>query len=383
MKPTTHGPAPARRGARRAGRHHRGAARGCPHRADATPPARGDACAWAPLVVELGFATERAGRRRAGRRAVARPRRPRRRCRCRPTWPGCCPQAVAERHLVLPIARDENGRRDARLRRPDERRRARRRQALRRHQPTSSVVGRQRGAGARPHRPHLVAVRGQRRRRDDARGPRPATTPTSRTTDDAVVDAPTVRLVNAILADAVRARASDIHVEPQAARGAHPLPRRRPAPRRHDRAPRRGAPGIVSRIKVIEQPRHRRAPAAAGRPHPAAGRRRRRSTRASARCRTSHGEKVVIRLLAKADSVPPLTKIGMGEKQLESLLGTLVAPQGLVLITGPTGSGKTQHALQRDPPDQDARPQHRHARGPGRDAGRPGSPRCRCTSGPA
>ncbi|HMC68187.1 MAG TPA: ATPase, T2SS/T4P/T4SS family, partial [Mycobacteriales bacterium] len=54
-----------------------------------------------------------------------------------------------------------------------------------------------------------------------------------------------------------------------------------------------------------------------------------------------HGEKVVIRLLARADSVPPITKIGMEEMQLEALLGTLVAPQGLILITGPTGSGKT------------------------------------------
>jgi Tfp pilus assembly pilus retraction ATPase PilT/CheY-like chemotaxis protein len=54
-----------------------------------------------------------------------------------------------------------------------------------------------------------------------------------------------------------------------------------------------------------------------------------------------HGEKVVIRLLARADSVPPIAKIGMTSAQLEALLGTMVAPQGLVLITGPTGSGKT------------------------------------------
>jgi type IV pilus assembly protein PilB len=54
-----------------------------------------------------------------------------------------------------------------------------------------------------------------------------------------------------------------------------------------------------------------------------------------------HGEKVVVRLLSRADSIPPLTKIGMGEKQLEALMSALVSPQGLILITGPTGSGKT------------------------------------------
>src|SRR5205085_4288321 len=54
-----------------------------------------------------------------------------------------------------------------------------------------------------------------------------------------------------------------------------------------------------------------------------------------------HGEKVVIRLLSRADSVPPIQKMGMGDKQLEAMLSTLVSPQGLILITGPTGSGKT------------------------------------------
>jgi type IV pilus assembly protein PilB len=54
-----------------------------------------------------------------------------------------------------------------------------------------------------------------------------------------------------------------------------------------------------------------------------------------------NGEKVVIRLLSRPDSVPPIARIGMTDKQLEAMLGTLVSPQGLILITGPTGSGKT------------------------------------------
>jgi type IV pilus assembly protein PilB len=57
-----------------------------------------------------------------------------------------------------------------------------------------------------------------------------------------------------------------------------------------------------------------------------------------------HGEKVVIRLLASAESVPSVAKLGLDESQLETLLTGTLAAQGLVLITGPTGSGKT-HTL--------------------------------------
>ena len=56
---------------------------------------------------------------------------------------------------------------------------------------------------------------------------------------------------------------------------------------------------------------------------------------------TVHGEKVVIRLLSRGDNVPPLGQSGLEVRQLETLLTGLIAPQGLVLITGPTGSGKT------------------------------------------
>jgi type IV pilus assembly protein PilB len=152
-------------------------------------------------------------------------------------------------------------------------------------------------------------------------------------------DAPTVRLVNSILADAVRARASDIHVEPQATQV---RVRYRVDGLLRDvmNAPRTAAAGIISRIKVMSNLD------IAERRVPQDGRTRLQIEGAMIDARVStlpniHGEKVVVRLLSRADSIPPLTKIGMGDKQLESLMSALVAPQGLILITGPTGSGKT------------------------------------------
>ena len=152
-------------------------------------------------------------------------------------------------------------------------------------------------------------------------------------------DAPTVRLVNTILADAVRARASDIHVEPQA-NAVRIRYRVDGLLRDVMTVPRAAAAGLTSRIKVMSNLD------IAERRLPQDGRTRLQVDGSLLDARIStlpniHGEKVVIRLLARADSVPPITKIGMEEMQLEALLGTLVAPQGLILITGPTGSGKT------------------------------------------
>ncbi|MDQ1746012.1 MAG: type pilus assembly protein PilB [Frankiaceae bacterium] len=152
-------------------------------------------------------------------------------------------------------------------------------------------------------------------------------------------DAPTVRLVNTILADAVRARASDIHVEPQA-NAVRIRYRVDGLLRDVMTVPRQAAAGLVSRIKVMSNLD------IAERRVPQDGRSRLQVDGSLLDARIStlpniHGEKVVIRLLSRADNVPPITKVGMDELQLESLLGTLVAPQGLILITGPTGSGKT------------------------------------------
>jgi type IV pilus assembly protein PilB len=152
-------------------------------------------------------------------------------------------------------------------------------------------------------------------------------------------DAPTVRLVNSILADAVRQRASDIHIEPQAD-ALRVRYRVDGLLRDVMTTPRAAAAGIISRIKVMSNLD------IAERRVPQDGRTRLQIDNSLLDARVStlpniHGEKVVVRLLSRADSVPPIQKMGMGDKQLEALLSTLVSPQGLILITGPTGSGKT------------------------------------------
>ena len=142
-----------------------------------------------------------------------------------------------------------------------------------------------------------------------------------------------------IVADAVRSRASDIHVEVQAE-----LVRVRYRVdgllRDKMTVPRAAAAGIVSRIKVISNLN------IAERRVPQDGRARLEVDNSMVDVRVSTlpsllGEKVVIRLLSQAGSTPAITKLGMDEHQLETVLGHVVAPQGLILITGPTGSGKT------------------------------------------
>ncbi|MEP7054394.1 MAG: ATPase, T2SS/T4P/T4SS family [Actinomycetota bacterium] len=150
---------------------------------------------------------------------------------------------------------------------------------------------------------------------------------------------PVVRLVNVILADAVRARASDIHVEPQL-KDVRIRYRIDGLLRDVMTVPKNAAAPLTSRIKIISgldiaerrRPQDGRARLAVDGVHLDA--------RISS-LPTMHGEKIVIRLLARADNVPPLIKSGMEEKQLEDVLTAMLVPQGLILITGPTGSGKT------------------------------------------
>jgi type IV pilus assembly protein PilB len=154
--------------------------------------------------------------------------------------------------------------------------------------------------------------------------------------------APTVRLAAGIVAEAVRLGASDIHVEPQSD-GLRIRYRVDGLLRDVMRVPRSAAPALVSRLKIVS------GLDIAERRLPQDGRTRLNIEGASVDARVStvpsvHGEKVVIRLLASGDTVPPVSKLGLDESQLETLLTGTLAAQGLVLITGPTGSGKT-HTL--------------------------------------
>jgi type IV pilus assembly protein PilB len=157
--------------------------------------------------------------------------------------------------------------------------------------------------------------------------------------DPLVADAPTVRLLDSILADAVRNRASDVHVEQQA-----------DAVRVRYRVdgllrdvvslPKSVGRTLTARIKVVSgmDIAERRVPQD-GRIRLAVD-----GGRVDARVSTLpsvHGEKVVVRLLPGAASIQTLDELGLGADQRFALARALTAPQGLVLITGPTGSGKT------------------------------------------
>src|SRR3954471_3262550 len=152
-------------------------------------------------------------------------------------------------------------------------------------------------------------------------------------------DAPIVKLVSQILSDAVHVGASDIHIEVQ-----------REALRVRFRvdgllrdvmnAPRRIATSVISRIKVVSglDIAERRLPQD-GRTRFTVG-----DHEIDARVSTLpslHGEKIVIRLLTRGDAVPSLDGLGFEAQQLALFRSALSVPQGLVLITGPTGSGKT------------------------------------------
>jgi type IV pilus assembly protein PilB len=158
--------------------------------------------------------------------------------------------------------------------------------------------------------------------------------------DTSEVDStPVVRMVNVILSDAVRARASDIHLQPELD-GLRVRYRVDGLLRDVMTVPRSAAASMTSRVKIVS------GLDIAERRRPQDGRTRLSVDGEAIDCRVStlpsmHGEKVVIRLLARGEGILPLSRVGFTERQLDAILETLVAPQGLVLITGPTGSGKT------------------------------------------
>lgn len=152
-------------------------------------------------------------------------------------------------------------------------------------------------------------------------------------------DAPVVKLVNRVLADAVRMRASDIHVEVQR-EGLRIRFRVDGLLRDVMTAPKRVAPSVISRLKIMS------GLDIAERRVPQDGRSRIVVDGSAIDTRVStlpslHGEKVVIRLLTRGDAVPSLSELGFEPEQLATFLAALSVSQGLILITGPTGSGKT------------------------------------------
>ena len=152
-------------------------------------------------------------------------------------------------------------------------------------------------------------------------------------------DAPVVRLANDVLRDASRSLASDIHLEPERT-GLRIRYRVDGLLRDVMTVPRGPMAALTSRIKIMS------GLDIAERRRPQDGRTRLEVDGVQVDARVStlptmHGEKVVIRLLTRTEGVVPLARVGLSERHLETFLEALVAPQGLILVTGPTGSGKT------------------------------------------
>ncbi|WP_024327777.1 type II secretion system ATPase GspE [Thioalkalivibrio sp. AKL19] len=152
-------------------------------------------------------------------------------------------------------------------------------------------------------------------------------------------DAPIIRLINALLTEAVRENASDIHIEPFESRLAVRL--RVDGVLREILTPPAGlAPLIVSRIKVMARLdiAEKRLPQDGRISLKVAGR------AVDVRVSTlpsGHGERVVMRLLDKQAGRLDLTHLGMDADTHAALERIVTRPHGIVLVTGPTGSGKT------------------------------------------
>jgi type IV pilus assembly protein PilB len=152
-------------------------------------------------------------------------------------------------------------------------------------------------------------------------------------------DAAAIRMVDRILAHGARLGASDIHVKP-GREGMRVRMRVDGILRDVLQLPMTGYGSLVARLKIISGLNviERRIPQD-GRTRLAIDGRRmdvRVSTLPSMR-----GEKVVLRLLPHSTDLPSLAKLGLAEDQAEMIRKTIQMPQGFVLITGPTGSGKT------------------------------------------
>ncbi|HEY0417286.1 MAG TPA: GspE/PulE family protein [Gaiellaceae bacterium] len=159
--------------------------------------------------------------------------------------------------------------------------------------------------------------------------------------DDGISDAPLVRLVNSIIFQAAEDGASDIHVEPQEN---EVVVRYRIDGVLHiaHRVPKRLAAGVTTRLKVLAKLdiAERRKPQDGRITLSAAAAGRMLDIRV-ATLPTVEGEAVTMRLIDKSREVPTLAEIGLAESMQVQMNGILARPTGAVLVTGPTGSGKS------------------------------------------
>ena len=152
-------------------------------------------------------------------------------------------------------------------------------------------------------------------------------------------DAPVVRLCNLIITEAVQLRASDIHIEPfeNTVRIRYRIDGRLVE---RDSPPRRLLGAILSRIKILAKLdiAERRRPqdgriklTADGKDY---------DLRVSV-LPTNHGQSIVMRVLDKANIKVGIRQLGLSEHDFKQFKNLIRRPNGIILVTGPTGSGKT------------------------------------------
>lgn len=156
---------------------------------------------------------------------------------------------------------------------------------------------------------------------------------------DLAAEAPVIRLVNLLIARAAEARASDIHIEPFE-NSLRVRFRVDGVLQDTESPPKRLQPAIISRIKVLARINiaERRLPQD-GRIRTQAGGKEM-DIRVST-IPTVHGESIVMRLLDRAGVLPELHEMGFSGEGLQRFEGLIKRPHGMLLVTGPTGSGKT------------------------------------------
>ncbi len=152
-------------------------------------------------------------------------------------------------------------------------------------------------------------------------------------------EAPVIRVVNSILIEAMRKQASDIHIEPmektvRLRNRVDGMLYESPSP------PKNMQNAIVSRLKIMSDLD------IAERRIPQDGRFKIKALGKEVDIRMSilptvHGEKVVMRILDKTALAPNLGALGLDQLSLDNFSYALAQPFGMILVTGPTGSGKT------------------------------------------